>query len=139
MAKNVVGTRNNLNYFSAIDLKPSILDFVGLEKEVGQVTDGESILPTLLGRTNKSRKSPICWARPPDRKNFKGFDKPLPDIAIREGDYKLLCDFDGKRPELYDLKKDPEESKNLSQLYPNKVKHMSRRVIEWYKDISHKG
>jgi arylsulfatase A-like enzyme len=135
MAKNVAGTRNKQNYFSAIDLKPSILTFAGVEKDVN-ITDGENLLPTLLGKNNKSRKSPIFWARPPDRKSFKDFDKTLPDLAMRESEFKLLCDFDGKRPELYNLNLDPRESKNLSQQYPNKVKQMSRRAIEWYSGIS---
>lgn len=134
IAKDAKGTRNTENYFSAIDLKPSLLDLTGVESE-NVLTDGENMLPTLLGKTQKSRKSPIFWARPPDRKKFKGFDKPLPDLAVREGDFKLLCDFDGKRPELYNLTKDPGEKNNIAKSHPEKVKSMIKKVTSWYREM----
>ncbi len=132
MPEDAQGTRNNQNYFSAIDLKPSIWEFTGVDTPEDELTDGENILPTLLGKTAKSRQTPIFWARPPDRKNHKDFDKPLPDLAMRDGDFKLLCDFDGGRPELYNLIKDPEESNNIAQQFPDKVKSMTKKVTEWY-------
>ncbi len=132
IAEDAKGTRNTGNYFSAIDLKPSLLELTGLDKTENALNDGENILPTLLGKTQQSRKSPIFWARPPDRKNFKGFDEPLPDLAVRVGDFKLLCDFDGKRPELYNLTKDPEESNNIAGKHTDKVKSMTKKVTQWY-------
>ncbi|MGS2760876.1 sulfatase-like hydrolase/transferase [Sinomicrobium sp. M5D2P9] len=132
MPENAIGTRNNRNYFSAIDLKPSILEFIGIGTPEDEITDGENIWPTLLGKAGKSRQSPIFWARPPDRKRYKDFDKPLPDLAIREGDFKLLCDFDGKRAELYNLVEKPEENNNIARQYPDKVESMVKKVTAWY-------
>lgn len=135
IAKDPIGTRNTENYFSAIDLKPSLLKLTGVETSEDVIIDGENILPTLLGKTSKSRQSPIFWARPPDRKNYRGFDEPLPDLAMREGDFKLLCDFDGQRPELYNLNKDPEESNNIANTYPEKVENMVNEVTAWYEKM----
>ncbi|MBC9796468.1 sulfatase-like hydrolase/transferase [Sinomicrobium weinanense] len=132
MPEDAIGTRNNRNYFSAIDLKPSILEFIGIDTPEDEITDGENIWPTLLGKAGKSRQSPIFWARPPDRKKYEDFDKPLPDLAIREGDFKLLCDFDGKRPELYNLMKKPEENNNIARQHPDKVESMVKKVTAWY-------
>lgn len=126
------GTRNHENYFSAIDLKPSLLEFTDVEHPKNSLTDGEQLLETLLGKSETSRQAPIFWGRPPDRKTFKGFDKPLPDLAMRSGDFKLLCDFDGGRQELYNLKKDPSEANNLASNYPEKVQHMTKKVTGWY-------
>lgn len=132
IAEDAKGTRNSENYLSAIDLKPSMLEFTGIEKPEDTLTDGENLLPTLLGQTSVSRKEPIFWGRPADRKTYKDFDKPLPDLAMRGGDFKLLCDFDGGRPELYNLVKDPEESNNIASQYPDKVKNMTDKVTKWH-------
>ena len=132
IAEDAKGTRNSQSYFSAIDLKPSILEFTGVDSPENELIDGEDLLQTMLGKKKDSRTSPIYWGRPPDRKSYKDFDKPLPDLAMRDGDFKLLCDFDGKRPELYNLIKDPGEHNNIADQYPEKVEHMVRKVTAWY-------
>ena len=126
------GTRNKESYFSAIDLKPSLLEFAGVANAEGELTDGEQLLTTLTGKSKTSRQAPIFWGRPPDRKTYKDFDKSLPDLAMRDGVFKLLCDFDGSRPELYNLEKDRQESDNLALEYPDKVEFMTKKVTQWY-------
>ena len=54
----------------------------------------------------RSRKNPIFFRRPPDRDSFFGV-KNLPDLAVRSGKWKLLCEYDGSNAELYDLSTDP--------------------------------
>lgn len=135
IAEDSKGTRNSQNYFSAVDLKPSILEFTGVDAPEGQLTDGENLLQTILGKTSESRQSPIFWGRPPDRKTFRDFDKPLPDLAMRDGDFKLLCDFDGGRPELYDIVENPEETDNIADKHPEKVKNMTEMVTTWYNSM----
>ena len=128
------GTRNKVSHFSAIDLKPSLLNFLDIKTQENCICDGENLIKTMLGESTSSRKSPIFYSRPPDRKNYYGF-KNLPDLAVREGDWKLLCDYDGSRPELYDITKDPGETNNLSQKYPQIVKTMTQEVVSWYKSM----
>ena len=137
--KDAVGTRNRETHFSAIDLKPSILDFTGTGLAKNELTDGEDVLSTLLGNDTASRQSPIFYSRPPDRKNYKDFDKPLPDLAMREGDYKLLCDYDGGRPELYNIATDPEEQENIAAKNKDRVTTMVKTVTDWYKTMPQIG
>lgn len=136
ISKKVRGLHNKQSYFTAVDLKPSILELTVVDAQQGELADGESVLPILLGKKQTSRQSPAFWSRPPDRKHFKDFDQPLPDLAIREGNYKLLCDFDGGRPELFDLTKDPEEKNNLASKHPDKVKEMTKKVMNWYREVT---
>jgi len=124
------GTRNADSVFSAIDLVPSLLSLAGVEGEPGADYDGENLAETLVGKSVASRQQPIFFSRPPDRKSFYGFEN-LPDLALRSGKWKLLCDYDGGRPELYDLSSDPGEIKNLAKSQPEVVTRLTKMVVDW--------
>lgn len=134
MDKKAKGTRNKTSVFSAIDIMPSILEFTDTDRPENVDLDGENLLETLLGKSESSRKAPIFYSRPPDRKNFYGIEN-LPDLAIREGNWKLLCDYDGARPELYDIVNDPGETQNLAATETEITKAMSEKVVSWYESM----
>jgi len=129
--ENAKGTRNKESVFSAIDFTPSLLKFTGTKAPEGVIYDGEIILETILGGSTSSRQKPIFYSRPPDRKNYYGFEN-LPDLAMRDGNWKLLCDYDGSRPELYNIVDDPGETINLVKDYPKKVKSMTHQLVGWW-------
>lgn len=129
--KNVQGTRNKESVFSAIDLVPSLLDFTGTQAAGNVNYDGENKIETILGESASSRKAPIYYSRPPDRKNYYNFEN-LPDIAMREGIWKLLCDYDGSHPELYDIVIDPGETNNLAETNPEIVDSMTKQLVSWW-------
>ncbi|MEQ9443309.1 MAG: sulfatase-like hydrolase/transferase [Cyclobacteriaceae bacterium] len=132
--KQAKGTRNKASFFSAIDLKPSILAFTGTTASENTITDGENVLKTILGESDSSRTAPIFYSRPPDRKSFYGFDN-LPDLAVREGAWKLLCDYDGGRAELYNIVDDAGEDHNLADVHTERAKTMAQKVTSWYKSM----
>ena len=119
--------------FSAIDLVPTLLTLseTPYPKEVS--FDGESLVATLLGEGG-SRKAPIFFRRPPDRDSFYGV-ADLPDLAVRDGKWKLLCEYDGSQPELYDLEIDPSESNNQSSKHPDLVERMTKKVLKWHESM----
>jgi arylsulfatase A-like enzyme len=131
MSKDALGTRNGSSVFCAIDLAPSLLELSGAPKPGGVKYDGEQLLGTLLGKESASRQAPIFFSRPPDRKNFYGFEG-LPDLAVRESNWKLLCDYDGSRPELYDLVTDVGERNNIAADHPDVVKRLAAAVVAWW-------
>ncbi|WP_339905736.1 sulfatase-like hydrolase/transferase [uncultured Cyclobacterium sp.] len=128
------GKRNAESVFSAIDLKPSLLAFTGVKASENTISDGENVLETLLGESSLSRQSPIFYSRPPDRKNYYGFEN-LPDLAVRDGDWKLLCDYDGGRPELYNIVADEGENQNLAEMESQRVKALTDKVVNWYQTM----
>lgn len=130
IAEDAVGTRNTSSVFSAIDLTPSLLRLAKAEAPEGTLYDGEDVLETLLGRSIAGRKAEIYFRRPPDRKNFYGFDQ-LPDLAVRQGPWKLLCDYDGSRTQLYNLESDPGEENNLAADEPELVSSLTAKLMEW--------
>lgn len=130
-----VGTRNRASVFSAIDLAPSLAEIVGLPVEEAVLCDGEALGDTLLGRSRASRAAPLFFSRPPDRKEFYGM-KDLPDLAVRRGKWKLLCDEDGSDRQLYDLSVDPGETSNLAEREPELADELSVLVREWFAGVT---
>ena len=132
MNPSAAGTRNKDSVFSAIDLAPSLLRLSGAKKQADAAYDGEELLGTLLGTSDASRKKPIFFSRPPDRKDYYGF-KNLPDLAVRHGKWKLLCDYDGGRPELYDVLSDPGEEQNQAASHTEVARTLTKQVTDWYR------
>jgi len=134
MNKKVQGTINKKSIFSAIDLVPTLLEITKTKAPNNANFDGESLPDVLLGKSNLSRKQDLLFRRPPDRDSFYGV-KDLPDLAIRSGKWKLLCEYDGSDPSLYDLTKDRGEKNDLAGKNPKIVKELSQKVITWHKSM----
>ncbi len=132
--EGAAGIRNNTSVLAAIDLVPSLLNLGGADGPTPVSYDGEDLLSTLLGREEASRKAPIYFSRPPDRKNYYGFEN-LPDLAVRDGQWKLLCDYDGTRPQLYNLDTDPGESSNVADENPDIAKELTKKTLDWWESV----
>ena len=134
IASDAVGTRNTASVFSAIDLTPSLLRLAHAKPPAGTIYDGEDVLDTLLGKSTAGRQAEIYFRRPPDRKNYYGFSQ-LPDLAVRQGVWKLLCDYDGSRSQLYHLIDDPGEEENLAGDKPEVVSELTAKLLAWNKTL----
>jgi uncharacterized sulfatase len=127
------GRPNETSVFGTIDLAPTLLAIAGVDPPAGVAFDGENVADVLLGQSDRSRRDALFWRRPPDRKTLDRPDSPpLPDLAIREGEWKLLCDYDGARPELYDLAHDRGETTNLAGGHPDIVTRLTTAVRAWH-------
>jgi arylsulfatase A-like enzyme len=124
------GALDGTSVFSAIDLVPSLLALAGVNAPANAF-DGENVADALVGKSPVSRRPPLCWRRPPDRPGGQG--ENLPDLAIRDGPWKLLCEHDGSRPQLYDLDKDRGETANLAERKPDLVSRLTAAAREWYR------
>lgn len=130
--KTKAGSVNATSIFAAFDLAPSLLSIAGIEAK-DTAFDGENIAPALLGKNEVSRAAPIFWRRPPDRKTVsEKLKERLPDLAMREGHWKLLCEYDGTQPQLYDLDQDRGESTNLAAKHADIVERMSKALLAWH-------
>ncbi len=133
----LVAKQNHLNresVFSAIDLVPTLLDLTGTPHPKDAKYDGESLSNTLLGKSSASRRAPIFFRRPPDRDAFYD-DTDLPDLAVRDGKWKFLCEYDGVEPELYDMEADRGETRNVAPDHPEIVARLTRSLIAWHRSL----
>ncbi|MCX7818533.1 MAG: sulfatase-like hydrolase/transferase [Kiritimatiellae bacterium] len=140
MPAAAVGGRDEESVICTADLAPSLLRIAGIAPPTEVVFDGLDMSEALLGRRSMPRSEPICWQRPPDRKYVDGrTPPPLPDLAIRHGRWKLLCEQDGSSAQLYDLVADPGETTNLAALHPDLVLQLSQLVRAWSAEIGDGG
>ncbi|MBL9211231.1 MAG: hypothetical protein JNL92_12250, partial [Opitutaceae bacterium] len=80
--------------------------------------------------------APLHWRRPPDRKSWPQYNVPVqPDLAVRDGDWKLLCEYDGSKPELYDLARDRGETTNLAAQQPEVVRRLTAAALAWHRSM----
>lgn len=130
------GTVNRTSVIAAIDVPPSLLAVAGVGS--GVTYDGVALRDTLLGRSDASRDKPLFFRRPPDRGTFAG-EADLPDLAVRDGSWKLLCEYDGSKPQLYDLASDREEKTDLSAREPDVTARLVRDVLAWHRSLPPDG
>lgn len=136
IAAGRTGSHNERSVFAAFDLPPSLLAIAGIETPEGVIFDGENVAPALLGQSEESRRQPIFWRRPPDRKTVNAqLTERLPDLAMRKGDWKFLCDYDGSLPQLYNLAADRGETKNLAAGRAEITGRLTKKLLEWHQSM----
>jgi arylsulfatase A-like enzyme len=101
------------------DIYRTVIDVAGGEVPDHPV-DGDSLVPFLTGKTDKS-----------PRKEYFYFRSGLE--ALRSGDWKLRLTT-GK-PELFDMVTDPYERINRAESEPEKVKELSKRMEEMANEV----
>ncbi len=132
--KSKTGTWNRESVFAAIDLAPTLLTLAGVDGVEQAAFDGEALPGVLTGKAQASRKQPLFFRRPPDRDAFYG-DDDLPDLAMREGNWKLLCEYDGSDPELFDLAADPSETKNVAGENAAIIERLTKQLVAWHESM----
>jgi uncharacterized sulfatase len=130
VAKKKAGEVNRASVLAAIDLAPTLLAVAGVEPPAGVAYDGVALRETLLGESEASRGRPLFFRRPPDRGAFAG-ETDLPDLAVREGKWKLLCEYDGSQARLYDVEADRGEKADLAAREPETAARLSKAAVEW--------
>jgi arylsulfatase A-like enzyme len=108
----------------SVDFFNTILEASGGSKPGESSNDGVSLFPVFEGKKLSDRA--IYWHYP-HYANQGG----RPGGAIRSGDYKLIEFYEDGRRELFDIKKDLSESRNLAADKPEIVKELAARLNTW--------
>ena len=130
---DAVGTTNTKSVLCALDVNRSLYTVTGTKLPSGVTLDGEDLADTLLGKSEAGRNAPIFWRRPPDRPGTK--QEPNPDLAVRDGKWKLYVNYDGNGVQLYDLETDVSETQNRADDYPEIVTRLKQAVTDWNRDL----
>ena len=116
----------------SMDLYPTLLEVAGLKEAAGQGVDGTSLVPQLR-RDGDLKREALFWHYPHYQHYQLGGTTPYG--AIRAGDFKLIEFFDDMRVELYNLREDIGEERNLAAQMPEKVDELRGRLHAWRKEV----
>ena len=133
---------------SGVDLLPTLCAIAGIAPPADPKIDGANVLPLLAGRP-VARKTPLFW-------HFFAASS-APKVAMRVGDWKLLARLDRPDPkkrnhitaedqrnlktaemttfELYNLREDIGERRDLSTQEPDRVAAMAAQMRRLYHEV----
>lgn len=120
-----------------VDWYPTLVDAAGAPSKLQE--DGLSLLPAFRGESLPERS--LYWYMP----LYDLLWASTPCAVIRNGDWKLIEFFgdwydedknyhSGTHLELYNLKNDLSETRELSEQYPHRVTQLRQELHQWIKD-----
>ncbi|MHC4621273.1 MAG: sulfatase-like hydrolase/transferase [Planctomycetota bacterium] len=112
------------------DFYPTMLEIAGLPSKPEQHRDGVSLVPLLKSGDSLGRDA-IYWHFP-----LYHFNGGTPCSAMRAGDYKLIEYFEDYRVELYNLRNDIGEKKDLSKTNPHKAEELREMLHRWREEVN---
>lgn len=126
-----------------VDILPTFFAAAGAEAPGNHPLDGSDLLPLLLGKRTTFLESRPIFQYYPFYDHFWGI---TPSASIRRGDYKLLEFFGdrvaddgrylpGHRVELYNLKEDLGETKDLAGANPKLAQNLQQELHAWMKGL----
>lgn len=121
----------------ALDVFPTLCAIAGATPPKEPTLDGEEMSAALLGQSG-TRKKPLFWEYGRNDTAFKFPPNPhdrSPNLAVRDGKWKLLVNADGAPQELYDIIADPAETTNLAGQQPELAARLREQVLGWRKSL----
>jgi arylsulfatase A-like enzyme len=114
-----------------VDLYPTLMAIAGGRMPATQVFDGESLLPLF-----RNVRAPL--AREAIFQHFPGYLgagpgqwRTTPVSLIQAGDWKLMEFLEDGRLELYNLREDLGETRNLAAAQPAKARELHAKLVAW--------
>jgi len=113
----------------SVDFYPTMLEMAGVARNPQPIIDGVSLVP-LLKQTGRLDRKEIFWHYPHYHPGGA-----TPYSAVRQGDFKLIEFFEDNHVELYNLKDDIGETKDLAATLPEKAAELRKILADWRKSV----
>ncbi len=132
-ARTKPGLVNDRTVVASVDLVPSIARLCDVALPAGYRPDGEDLSAALLGDA-PVRTKPLFWEYGRNNDSFAYPKDPhhrSPNVAVREGDWKLLVYRDGSGAALFNIAKDRYETTNLADQHPDVANRLKASALDW--------
>jgi arylsulfatase A-like enzyme len=116
----------------SMDFYPTLLEAAGLSARPKQHLDGKSFLPVLRG-TGGMERDTLYWHYP--HYVHMHHLSTTPCSVVREGDWKLIEQFEDDSLMLFNLKEDPQEQHDLATQHPEKARQLLDRLQAWQQNV----
>ena len=118
-----------LHQGTVMDLYPTILSVAGIDAPKGYALDGSDLKTLLRGKVDKKHRDDFLMHFPHGEHRANYF------TTYRKGDWKLIYYYNPETTgvplwKLYNLKEDPYEASDVSELYPEKVRSLGKLMKE---------
>lgn len=119
-----------------VDVFPTLLEIAGGSPPADQPLDGESLVPLFRDPGALLKREAIYQHFPGYLGAGAGAWRTTPVGTIQAGDWKLMEFFEDGRLELYNLRDDIGESRNLAKERPDKTKELHDMMIAWRRTVN---
>ena len=117
---------------TSTDIYPTVLEVAGCPAMPEQHADGVSLVPLLDGEDSLEREA-LFWHYP-----HYGNQGGTPGASVRMGDFKLIEFYEDNRVELYNLREDIGEHRNLASEEPDRAASMRAVLDDWRQSVEAK-
>ena len=114
-----------------MDIYPTLVEIAGGKMPTTQVFDGMSLLPLMRDVKAKLAREAFYQHFPGYLGAGPGQWRTTPVSLIHSGDWKLMEFLEDGRLELYNLRDDLGETKNLASSMPDKTKELHEKLLAW--------
>ncbi|WP_461783821.1 sulfatase [Prosthecobacter sp.] len=118
-----------------VDVFPTLAEIGKAAAPEGQPLDGESLAPLFRDPAARLKREAIYQHFPGYLGAGADTWRTTPVGLIQSGEWKLMEFFEDGRLELYNLKEDIGESKNLATEMPDKAKELHAKMIAWRESV----
>ena len=118
-----------------VDLYQTFLE-IGAAPKPQQVLDGESLVKLFRDPAAQLQRDAIFQHFPGYLGSGPGLWRTTPVSLVQMGDWKLMEYLEDGHLELYNLRTDLSEKKNLAKEMPDKAKELHARLLAWRKAIN---
>ncbi len=117
-----------------LDVFPTLLEITAAPKP-RQALDGESLVKLFRDPSAKMQRDAIFQHFPGYLGSGPGLWRTTPVTIVQSGDWKLMEYLEDGKLELYNLRDDIGETKNLASEMPDKAKELHDRMVAWRKEV----
>jgi arylsulfatase A-like enzyme len=132
------GSTDSTTVVASVDLLPTLCKITGVDLPKSVAFDGVDRSAAIQGEPLGVRDKPLMWEYGRNEKFFGYPRQPRdrsPQLAIRDGNWKLLLNANGEDAELYDLSSARDESHNVASEHPEETTRLKTAILDWRRSL----